>query len=189
MMTGDYPVTGFKGRAKPVFDLDPIHTLELIENMNEGLEYQDLKGTVKHQPSDFFAGAAVSPFKATEAEQVLQYYKLKKKVEAGARFIVTQVGYDARKFHEALLFMQLHGLDAPLIGNIYILPFGVARTMNANRIPGCVVTDKLVAELNEERQAADKGVGGRLLRAAKMYAVLKGMGYRGSISEALNVKI
>ncbi|NLC38755.1 MAG: methylenetetrahydrofolate reductase [Clostridia bacterium] len=188
VMTGDYPVTGFKGRAKPVFDLDPIHTLELIENMNKGLEYRDLKGTVKHQPSDFFAGASVSPFKATEAEQLLQYYKLKKKLEAGAKFIVTQVGYDARKFHEVLLYMQLHGWDVPLIGNIYILPFGVARTMNANRIPGCVVTDKLVAELDEERQAPDKGVGERLLRAAKMYAVLKGMGYRGVHIGGFNVK-
>src|SRR5690606_34672743 len=34
VMTGDYPVTGFKGRPKPVFDLDPVHVLELIEEMN-----------------------------------------------------------------------------------------------------------------------------------------------------------
>ena len=30
VMSGDYPVTGFQGRPKPVFDLDPVHAVELI---------------------------------------------------------------------------------------------------------------------------------------------------------------
>jgi len=179
VMTGDYPVTGFQGRAKPVFDLDPIHVLELVKCMNEGLEYPGLKGTIKHQPGDFFAGAAVSPFKKTEAEQMVQYLKLKKKIAGGAQFIVTQVGYDARKFHEVLQFLKFSGLDIPLIGNIYILPYGAAKAMNANKIPGCVVTDKLLAEIEKEHDASDKGKEARLLRAAKMYAILKGMGYKG----------
>jgi methylenetetrahydrofolate reductase (NADPH) len=42
-----------------------------------------------------------------------------------------------------------------------------------------VVTSKLLAELDEERKAEDKGVGARLLRAAKMYALMKGMGFAG----------
>ncbi|NLL17875.1 MAG: methylenetetrahydrofolate reductase [Clostridia bacterium] len=189
VMTGDYPTTGFKGRPKPVFDLDPIHTLELIEEMNKGLEYPGMKGTIKHQPSDFFAGAAVSPFKATEAEQMVQYYKLKKKLDAGAKFIITQVGYDIRKYHELLLMMKMLGYeDIPVVGNIYVLPFGAAKVMNANRIPGCVVTDKLVADIDKERSDEDKGVGARLLRAAKMYAWMKGMGFDGVHIGGHNVK-
>lgn len=179
VMTGDYPVSGFKGRPAPVFDLDPIHTLNLINEMNRGLEYPGPKGTIRHQPSDFFAGAVVSPFKATQAEQMLQYYKLKKKIAAGAQFIVTQLGYDARKFHEVLLFMRQNAIDVPLIGNIYILPFGAARMMNRNDLPGCVVTDKLLTDIDRERNAPDKGAQARILRAARMYALLKGMGYHG----------
>lgn len=179
VMTGDYPVTGFKGRPKPVFDIDPTHVLELIEEMNQGLEYPGMKGTIKHQPSDFWAGAAVSPFKGTEAEQMVQYFKLRKKIASGAQFIVTQLGYDARKFHEVLQFMKLFNLKVPVVGNIYILPFGAARVMNRNQIPGCVVTDKLVAELDQERNAPDKGKEARLLRGAKMYAFMKGMGFDG----------
>lgn len=188
IMTGDYPVTGFKGRSKPVFDLDPIHTLQLINDMNNGLEVQGLKGPIKFQASDFFAGAAVSPFKATEAEQMVQYFKLKKKIQAGAQFIITQVGYDARKFHEVLQFVKLNGYDIPVVGNIYILPFGAARTMNANGIPGCVVTDKLLADIDKERTAADKGLEARLLRAAKMYAFMKGMGFAGVHIGGHNIK-
>ena len=117
VMSGDYPVSGFQGRPAPVFDLDPVHTLQLITDMNRGLTYPGIKGNVTHQPGDFFPGAVVSPFKATEAEQMSQYYKLKKKIAAGAQFIVTQLGYDARKFHEVLLFMKQNGLNIPLVGN------------------------------------------------------------------------
>jgi len=66
------------------------------------------------------------------------------------------------------------------VANIYIMPFGAGRTMNANRIPGCIVTDKLLAKLDKERNAPDKGKSARLDRAAKMYAIAKGMGYRGA---------
>ncbi len=188
IMSGDYPVSGYQGRPAPVFDLDPIHVLQLISEMNKGLEYPGMKGTTRHQPADFFAGAVVSPFKATEAEQLLQYSKLKKKIEAGAQFIVTQLGYDARKFHEVLLYMKQNGFSIPLIGNIYILPFGAAKMMNRNDLPGSVVTDKLLADLDHEKNAPDKGQGARILRAARMYAILKGMGFSGVHIGGHNIK-
>ena len=188
VMSGDYPVSGYQGRPAPVFDLDPIHTLQLITDMNRGLTYPGVKGDVRHKPSDFFAGAVVSPFKSTEAEQMIQYYKLKKKIGAGAKFIVTQLGYDARKFHEVLLFIKRSGLNIPLIGNIYILPYGAAKMMNRNDLPGSVVTDKLLAQLEGERHDPDKGEGARILRAARMYAVLKGMGYSGVHIGGHNIK-
>lgn len=179
VMTGDYVYSGFMGRPKPVFDMDVMHTLELIKEMNAGLEYKGMKGTIKHQPSDFFAGAACSPFKKTEAEQMVQYFKVKKKIASGADFIVSQLGYDARKIHEMLQFIRLNCGDIPVVGNIYILPLGACKLMNRNGLPGCVTTDKMVEDLTKESQEADKGVGKRLLRAAKMYAMMKGMGYSG----------
>lgn len=178
VMTGDYPAAGFQGRPKPVFDLDPVHVLDLINDMNTGLEVAETKGKA-HQPADFFAGAVVSPFKATESELMAQYYKLQKKIDNGASFIVTQLGFDARKFHEVLQYIKNYKADMPVIGNIYILPFGAGKMMNANQLPGCVVTDQLLAELDREKAADDKGVGARLLRAAKMYAIMKGMGFDG----------
>ena len=179
VMSGDYPVSGFKGRSRPVFDLDPIHILQMITEMNEGLEYPGMKGPITIKPSNFFAGAAVSPFKKLESEQVIQYYKLKKKIEAGAQFVVTQLGYDVRKIHEVIQIKKKYGFDVPFIGNIYILPFGAGRVMSRNMIPGCVVSPKLVDILDQERKADDKGKGARLLRGAKMYAFMKGMGFDG----------
>lgn len=179
VMSGDYPTGGFKGRAKPVFDLDPVHVLEMAGAMNQGRLVSSSQGQAKPQPSQFLTGAVVSPFKATEAELMVQYYKLQKKIAAGAGFIVTQLGYDVRKFHEVLQYIRSCDPSLPVIGNIYILPFGAARMMNANQLPGCVVSDQLLAQIDRERADQDKGLGARVLRAAKMYAFMKGMGFDG----------
>jgi methylenetetrahydrofolate reductase (NADPH) len=181
VLSGDYPsAEGFEGRPKPVFDVDPVNVVRLVETMNRGLEHHAMGKKVTLAPTDFFAGVCVSPFKQKESELMAQYFKLKKKIDAGARFIITQVGYDARKFHEVLRWLSIHRFRVPALANIYVLPYGAAKLMNANGIPGCVVTDKLVAELAEEAKSPDKGKSGRLLRAAKLYAITKGMGYAGA---------
>jgi methylenetetrahydrofolate reductase (NADPH) len=179
-LSGDYPTASGFGTAKPVFDLDPIHLLSLIGRMNRGLEYESLGKTVTLAPTGFFCGVAVSPFKKTEAELIGQYEKLAKKIRAGARFVVTQVGYDARKLHELLTMLSTSGFEVPVLANIYVLTYPVARTMNAGRIPGCVVTAELLAEIESERSAPDKGREARIVRAARQYAVARGIGCAGA---------
>ncbi|HML33685.1 MULTISPECIES: methylenetetrahydrofolate reductase C-terminal domain-containing protein [Sporomusa] len=171
VMTGDYPIQGYAGNAKPVFDFDAVHALRMITKMNAG-------AYTKLPPTHFFAGAVVSPFKSTEAETMAQYYKLHKKIANGAKFIITQLGYDARKFDELKKYVDMHNLAVPLIGNIFVLSLPVAKMMNKNLIPGCVVTDSLVARLEEEATQSNKKEL-QLLRAAKQYAVLKGLQYDG----------
>ena len=181
LLTGDYPSSeAFEGMPKPVFDVDPVNVLRLVETMNQGLEHEVMRKKVTLAPTDFFAGVCVSPFKKLESELLAQYSKLKKKIQGGAKFIITQVGYDARKYHELLQWLRVNNYDIPVFGNIYILPYGTAKIMNANRIPGCVVTDDLVAELAEEAKAEDKGKSARLLKSAKLYAIFKGMGFAGA---------
>ncbi len=182
VMTGDYPKAGYGGGPKPVFDLDPVTLLCLIGELNQGREIpKPGGGRTTLKATNFFAGVAASPFKALEAEQMGQYYKLRKKLAAGARFIVSQLGFDARKIHELLQVVKLLGFgNIPVVGNIYLLPRGAAKLMNHNGLPGCVVPDKLLRDVETEAEGVDKGKGKRLERAAKMYALLKGMGYAGA---------
>jgi methylenetetrahydrofolate reductase (NADPH) len=181
VMTGDFPLYGFQGKAKPVYDLDSVQALRLITRMNQGLDIDDRApgGGVGGPPTSTVKGCAVSPFKQLESETFAQYAKLGKKIREGADFVITQVGFDARKFHELLCYMRLTGMDVPVLANVYILNLPVARVMNGKGVPGCVVTDKLYGLCQEESKAPDKGKGARLTRAAKMVAVLRGMGYRG----------
>jgi len=181
VMTGDCPNSGYGGAPKPVFDLDPVTLLGLVTELNNGREVPKPGGKVTLKQTNFFAGVAASPFKALEAEQMGQYFKLKKKLASGAQFVVSQLGFDARKMQELLLVVkQLGSGEIPVVGNIYLLPLGAAKLMNRNGLPGCVVPDKLLNDIKAEAAAADKGKAKRLERAAKMYALLNGMGYAGA---------
>lgn len=181
VLTGDYPASGFEGNAAGVFDLDSVQTIKYMKAMNAGLEIPGpKKGTTVVLPqTDFFVGAAVSPFKLKEEELLPQFFKLEKKIAAGADFIITQLGYDMRKFLEVKRYMASRGLKVPLIGNVYVLSYGAAKTMNAGLVAGCVVTDELLALLETESKDPDKGKAKRLERAAKMVAMFKGMGFNG----------
>jgi methylenetetrahydrofolate reductase (NADPH) len=65
VMTGDYPLYGFEGKAKPVYDLDSIQLLHLIKTMNEGkcIDGKAPGGGTECLPTHFLKGCAVSPFK------------------------------------------------------------------------------------------------------------------------------
>jgi methylenetetrahydrofolate reductase (NADPH) len=181
ILTGDYPSNiGFHGTSRPVFDLDSISGLQLIAEMNQGMEHEIMRRKARLAPTEFFAGVAFSPFKTEEAEVMGQYYKLKKKIEAGADFAFTQIGYDARKLHELLIWLKTHGYKLPVLVSIQVLSYTNARAMHQNRVPGAVVTDRLMAQIAEEAKSADKGRSARLERAAKMYAISAGMGFQGA---------
>ncbi len=181
ILTGDYPSNlGFTGKSKPVFDLDSVNALRLVGEMNRGLERVILRKPTRLAATDFFAGVAFSPFKQMEAEVLGQFYKMKKKIAAGADFVITQVGYDARKLHEFQMWLKAEERQIPALASIYVLSYPVARAMHDNNIPGCVVTDKLLDQLATESKTKDNGKQARLDRAAKMLALVKGMGYKGA---------
>lgn len=189
VITGDYPVTGFFGQPKPVFDIDSVTALHYLQEMNRGLEVGVPGKTLRLEATDFLLGAVASPFKTTEASAVMQYLKLEKKIRAGAHFVVTQLGYDARRSAEFIRYVrQVLRSQIPVMGSVYVLSAGAARFMNRGEVPGCYVLDRLVEDLAEEAKASDKGKGARLERAARQAAFLKGLGYNGAHIEGLNLK-
>jgi len=182
LMTGDFPLYGFEGEAKPVYDLDSVQLLRFINKMNEGLEIDGKApgGGVRLPATHFFKGCTISPFKIYESEVMAQYYRLYKKVKVGADYIITQLGFDVRKFDELIRAMRCSGLHIPILGNVYVLNQAVAKVMNRGAVPGCVVTDDLYRIYEEEAKTPDKGKKARLIRAAKLIAILKGLGYHGA---------
>ncbi len=130
-------------------------------------------------PEGFFAGCAVSPFKRTEGECFAQYAKLGRKAAAGAQFIITQLGYDARKFKELIQIQKAMGITLPSLGSVYVLTPKVAGIINAGRVPGAVVTEALLQSVQDEWRDAASGRQAAIERAARLAAVLKGLGYSG----------
>ena len=181
-LSGDYPTGGYRGQAAPVFDIDSVGLLEMLSDMNRGLKVQGLRpGSVERlSRTQFFLGAVVSPFKLQERELIPQYLKLARKVESGAAFIITQLGYDSRKFDELLRYVALKGLKVPAIANVYVLNLAAARYFHRGDMPGCVVTSDLLRLVERQAASPDRGKGFFLELAARQVAVARGLGYRGA---------
>lgn len=175
VISGDYPKKGYSGHPKPVFDLDSVHVVDMLALMNKSLYINKAA-----QSTCFYKGVAASPFKTTEAEQHMQYYKLHRKIAAGADYVITQLGFDIRKYHEILLYMEQNNLNVPLLGSVFIPSIGLLEIMYKGGVPGCVIPEKIYQEFKAESSSADKGKKYRLKWAAKLMAVLKGIGYSGA---------
>ena len=132
VLTGDKPIS-----ATSVFDVDSIGLLQVIRDMNN-------EGYIKAKPQDldkvqqFFPGAAVSPFKYTEQSQMQQYYKMEKKIACGAKFLITQVGWDWKKSQELFKYIEKNKLNIPVLGNVYLLSTTTAapRLMHDAKLTG-----------------------------------------------------
>ena len=169
VLSGDKPI-----QSKGVFELDSIGLLDLVHQMN--LEsYLKAKPELLNGVHQFYAGAAVSPFKYTEASQMQQYFKMEKKISVGAEFLITQLGYDWRKSLELFQYLKERGLEIPVIGNVYFLSTMTAapRLMNQGKLAGCYVSDELLTKVYSEN------IDGHIERAAQQVAMYKAMGAAG----------
>jgi methylenetetrahydrofolate reductase (NADPH) len=167
-ITGDYP-KGVDHLKNPVpYDFDSVQLVEFLSELRAA-------------GMPFYISVAVSPFKYTEPDCRYQYLKLEKKIKAGADFAVTQLGYDSRKFRELKRYLDERGLKTPVLGNVYVLPAKAAERMSKGEPPGCWVAPELVERIQEETKSlADKGLAARLERAARMVAIVRGLGYAGA---------
>ena len=182
-LSGDYPIGGFNGQAQPVFDIDSVGLLELMSQMNDGLPNQ-VKGSVDREGrlerTNFFAGCVVSPFKKLEGELMTQYFKLALKVRTGAKFAITQIGYDSRKASELHRYVTSNNINVPLIGSVFILTAPAGRFFNNWGVPGVWVSDELRDIANKQAKSKDRGRAFFSELAAKQIAILRGIGYRGA---------
>jgi methylenetetrahydrofolate reductase (NADPH) len=172
VITGDYPQKGYCGHPKPVFDLDSVHVIDLLTGLNTG--------SASGPATSFYIGVAISPFKYHEAELAMQYLKLQRKINTGAHFGISQLGFDCRKYHELIQYRGQLAADFPILGNVFLPNLGVAKLMHGGNIPGCIMPDNLLATIKDESKSADKGKQARLERGASQLAIMRGLGYDGA---------
>ncbi len=178
-LTGDYPIAGQSGTAAPVFDIDSVGLLQLLSEMNSGVK-ETRAPDGRLMGTHFYLGCVVTNHKLLEREVMPQYFKLAKKVQAGAEFAINQVGWNARKDDELLRWVGAQELPLKLIANVYLLTRGVARVFHKGRIPGVVVSDELLAKAEKYGAGEDKGREFFVDLAAKQVAVARGLDYSGA---------
>jgi 5,10-methylenetetrahydrofolate reductase len=137
--------------AKPVNDLDELGLLAAIRSLQEGADMAgfDLKGS-----PNFTVGCTMAPCadsQALDAEMDLA----KKKVDAGAQFVITPPVFDMDRFSSFL--EKARGLGVPIIATVFLLKsVGIARYMATNE-PGMHISEQMIKRI---RQSPDREMEG-----------------------------
>lgn len=150
-VTGDPPEAGDYPGAQGVYEVDSIGLVRMITRMNAG---EDYNGREIDAPTSFFVGVAVNPA-ADDLDYELERFE--RKLEAGARFAMTQVLFDLDYLDR---FLERLGGSCPiplLVGIFYVRSFQLAARLH-NEVPGIVVPERVQARLRDA--GADAGETG-----------------------------
>jgi homocysteine S-methyltransferase len=145
-LRGDVPSGSGYARAVGVWDVTPVGLLRVLKGLNEGIDWA---GNPMAQPTSFFVGAAANPTAPSlEAEIKL----LRRKVEAGADFIMTQAVYDIEALERFL--EKASRFRAPIL--LGVLPLHSERHAEFihNELAGVVVPEAVRQRMREAGEDA-----------------------------------
>ncbi len=138
LMSGDHTTNGDHPGAKPVYDLDSVQLISMVQKMKDGF---DFSGNKLEGAPELVVGAVSN----TDPSQPMQMIKLEKKIRIGAQFIQTQAVYDIEQFEEFTEYVS--HLDVPIIAGIIPLRSASAARFMNKKIPGVKVGDELIARM------------------------------------------
>jgi methionine synthase I (cobalamin-dependent)/5,10-methylenetetrahydrofolate reductase len=141
-ITGDPPEVGDYPGSRGVYEIDSIGLTELMSKLNRA---EDFNGRPIDAPTAFFQGVAVNP---TPDDLELELERFGRKVEAGAKFAITQIVFDMDYFDR---FTQELGGSWPIPVLVEIFPltsYRLALRLH-NEVPGIVVPDPLQEQLRD----------------------------------------
>jgi len=145
-LTGDHPIHGDHPQAKPVFDLDSLQLLGLANHMTREGRY--LSGREITPAPDLFPGATENPF---APPYDFRAQRLGKKIEAGARFVQTQIIYNVERFAAFMTRVRDLGLDgkAPILAGVAPLRSVRAARYMRDHVPGLEVPEQVVRRMEK----------------------------------------
>lgn len=149
-LTGDHVNAGDHKEAKPVFDIESVQLLGVINSLNNG---KDMMGNELKGKTDFFPGAVVTP----ESEPIEpQLWKFEKKVAAGAKFFQTQAVFDLKRFEDFMKVASRFDVKI-LIGILLLKSAGMAKYIN-NFVPGIKIPDETIQKLASSENQLKTGI-------------------------------
>ena len=141
-----------------MFDLGAEDILKAAVSLESG---HDLAGNALKGSPRFLRGAVVNVAVPDLGKEI---GRMEGKIEAGAEFFQTNAVYDPAGF-EAFM-KRVERLKVPILAGIIMLKSAKQARYMTERIPGVVVPDALIDELErtESRVAASVAMAGRIVR-------------------------
>lgn len=130
-LTGDPPALGNYAHATAVYDVDSIGLIKIIKQLNNG---QDIAGNTIGNPLSLSIGCALSP---TAQNRALEMERIKRKIEAGADFIMTQPIYRTSDLTDFL--DEMGGSPIPVLVGIMPLHSSKHAEYLHNEVPGITI--------------------------------------------------
>lgn len=151
-LTGDPVKAGDQTEARSVFDLESVRLLQLIRQLNRGVDACD--DPLPDQPTTLFPGAAIDP--QSKSWSGLQR-RFEKKIEAGAQFFQSQLIADFERLGK---FMDqiADGANRPVLAGIFLLKSAKnAQFINRN-VPGVQIPDYIIERLARASDPLYEGI-------------------------------
>ena len=155
-MTGDHQSVGDHKEAKPVYDLDSVQLIRLATELMRGRDYN---GNPLDGAPTYFLGGVVNPGSDMLPMQIMT---MKKKIEAGAKFFITQAIFDPEILKRFLDEIDKEGLKAHIIAGIIILKSAKMARFMLKNIPGIIIPEKLIERIDEKQDK--KGIAAEVTR-------------------------
>ncbi len=151
-LTGDPIKAGDHLKAKPVFDLESVRLLQLIQKLNAGFDYNDKP--LPDEPLDLFAGAAVDP--QSNSWSGLQS-RFERKVNAGAQFFQSQLITDFERLDKFMTQIAA-GCNKPVLAGIFLLKSAKNAQFIKKNVPGVHIPDEIIERLAAAPDPLHEGV-------------------------------
>lgn len=144
------------------------------------LDSVELIAGIRKHSGKRLIGAAVNPFKYRPADVYLQFYKMIRKLQSGADYLVCQVGWDMKKAQELQWFLQMRDINHPVIARVALLSREEIQTIHDGYLPGVHVVKSFAAALQRESALnANQCLAAQLERISLQAAGLRLLGYSG----------
>jgi methylenetetrahydrofolate reductase (NADPH) len=151
-LTGDPVRAGDQPDARPVNELESVRLLRLVSQLNAGAD--PVQGALPDGGIQLFSGAAADPQSASWSGLAS---RVKRKWEAGARFIQTQMVMQPdplKRFVE-----EITGpLGVPVLAGVFLLK-SARNALFINRVvPGAAIPQELIDRLAAAQDPAEEGI-------------------------------
>lgn len=140
-LTGDHTTHGDQKDAKPVYDLDSVQALKMLQGLMEG---KDPAGNPLTGSPQFCLGAVVTPEADPMEPQLLKFTK---KAAMGIPFFQTQAVFNLNRLADFIKFARQY--ETKIIAGLRLLNWEEISKYQDGSLPGVIVPLPLIEEFRQ----------------------------------------